>query len=79
MHKTLVQDLGRAYDSHIVTEVFVPSLLVKEISVHFSTETVDLLVQVAFQHSKLLENKGNAINLLAVSMVYGYVIELDEQ
>ena len=44
MHETLIQNLCRADDDHILLEMLLPNAFMPKIATHVSTEAFDLLV-----------------------------------
>lgn len=63
MHQALIEDLGCTDNDHIFCEHFPPSPLCPKIAAHLTTEALDLLVEITFKYSKLLEDEGHAIHL----------------
>ncbi len=63
MHQTLTEYFGRAYNDHVFCEDFPPSFLGPKITPHFSTEALDLLIEIALEYGELLEHEGHAVNL----------------
>lgn len=63
MHETLVKYLCRAYNDQILSEMFLPGLPRPQITSHFSTESLDLVAEIAFKNSKLLEDESYTIDL----------------
>ena len=63
MHKTLVQNFGRAHYDLVGVEMVVPYILCPQVTLHGSAETVNAMVEVSFQDCKLLENEGYRRNL----------------
>jgi len=56
MQETVVQYLCSENNGHVVVEMLVPDRLGPQVTVHLSTETINLVVQITLQDSKLLEH-----------------------
>ncbi len=67
VHETLIENIGRADDDHVLAEISVPYILAPQIASHVTTETFDLLVQVTLEHGILLEYQRDAVDLSLVS------------
>ena len=63
VHETLVQYFGSTNNNHIFGEDFFPGSPSPEIAAHFSAEAINLLVQVAFKDSGLLEHQRDTVHL----------------
>lgn len=65
MHEAIIQDLYRADNHHVFFEVLLPFLLFPEVATHVPTKALDLLVEIAFEHGKLLEYQSHTVYLIS--------------
>lgn len=63
VHQALIEYLCRAHNDLVLSEMFCPDFFRPEIAAHFSTETFNFLIQIAFEYCELLENKCHTIHL----------------
>ena len=56
MHQAVIQDFGRAHNCHVLTEMFIPRSFVPEIRAHVAAKAVNLVIEIAFEDSKLLKD-----------------------
>lgn len=63
MQETVVKYLGSENYGHIIFEMLIPDRLGPQINVHIPTKTINLVVHITLQDSKLLEHQCNAIDL----------------
>ena len=65
MQETLIEDLCCTHKDHVIAQMLIPYTLVPQICTHFATESIDLLIKIAFQNSILLKDQGYTVNLVA--------------
>ena len=63
MHEAVIQDLYCADNDHVFFKVLLPLFLLPEVATHVPTKAFNLLVQIAFEYSKLLEYQSDTIYL----------------
>lgn len=67
VHQALIEYLCCAHNDFVFRKVLCPSLFYPEVAAHFPTKAFNLLIQIALEYCKLLEDKGHAINLRDIS------------
>lgn len=67
MHQALAEYLCCTYNDLVFRKVLSPSLFYPEVTAHLSAEAFNLLIQIALEDCKLLEDKGHTVNLRDIS------------
>ena len=64
MHQALVQNVRGTDNRHVCREVLLPDFFTPKFAAHLSAEAIDLLIEIAFKNSILLEDQRHAVDLI---------------
>lgn len=63
VHQALIENFCRTNNDHVLVEDFPPSLFRPKVAAHFSAKSFNLLIQIALEHRKLLEDQCHTVHL----------------